>query len=65
MINSAYRTRQREMVNLAEFSLKNRLEWLNTKFHKRKGMQWTDTFTNKFKAHLDYIFINKNWINSI
>ena len=49
---------------LAEFSLENRLVCLNTKFQKRKGKLWTYTYPNNRKDQLDYILINKEWINS-
>ena len=58
-INSVNTALQTEMVNLAVFSFKNRLVYLNTKFQIRKGKLWTST-----KSHLDYIFINKKWINN-
>ena len=49
---------------LAEFSIENRLQCLNTKFQKRKGKLWTYSYPNNTKAQLDYILINKKWINS-
>ena len=47
-----------------EFSLKNRPTCLNTKFQKRDRKLWTYTDTNNVKAQIDYILINKKWINS-
>ena len=49
---------------LAEFGLKNGFVCQNTKFQKRKGKLWTYTNPNNSKVQLDYIFINKKWINS-
>ena len=37
---------------------------LNAKFQKRERTQWTYTYPNNSKAQLDYIFINKKWMNS-
>ena len=48
---------------LADFSLKNRLAYLNTKFPKGKDKLWAYTYPNNAKASLDYIFMNKKWIN--
>ena len=50
--------------HLAEFSLENGLVCLNTKYQKRKGKMWTYTYPNSTKAQLDYILLNKKWINS-
>ena len=44
--------------------LENELTCLNTKFQKRKGKLWTYTGTNNAKAQIDYILMNKKWINS-
>ena len=48
----------------ADFTLENRLTWLNTKFQTRKGKLWTYTFANYTKAQIDYVFMNKKWNNS-
>ena len=31
---------------------------------KKEGKLWTNTYSNNVKAQLDYIFTNKNWIDS-
>ena len=49
---------------LADFSLKNRLVCQNTKFQKRKVNYERTPIQINSKAQLDYIFINKKWINS-
>ena len=49
--------------HLRYFTLENRLTYLNTKFQKRKGKLWTNTYTNDTKAQIDYVFINKKWNN--
>ena len=41
-----------------------RLTCLNTNFQKREGKLWTHTYTNKSKAQIDYLFINRKWKNS-
>ena len=48
---------------LPNFSLKNSLACLNTKFPKRQKNLWTYTYPNNANAQLDYIFINKKWID--
>ena len=50
--------------HLAELSLENRLTYLNTKFQKRIGNLWTYTSANDAKTQIDYILINKKWINN-
>ena len=51
--------------HLMDFSLENGLKCLNTKFQKRRWKLWTYTYANKDKAQIDYIFMNKKWINGI
>ena len=58
LLNSSNRNGE----HLTESSLENRLTCLNTKFQKRKGKLWTNA--NNAKAQIDYILINKKWINS-
>ena len=48
----------------AEFSFGNRLACLNIKFPKSKGRLCTNTYPYNAQAHLDYILINKKWMNS-
>ena len=43
--------------------LENRLTCLNTKFQKRRGKLWTDTYANNAKAQIEYILMNKKWNN--
>ena len=50
--------------HLTDFTLENRLTYLNTKCQKRERKLWTDTYTNNTKAQIDYVFINKKWNNS-
>ena len=47
-----------------DFSLENKRAYLNTKFQKREGKLWTYAHPNNTKAKIDYILINKKWINS-
>ena len=37
---------------------------LTTKFQIKEGKLWTYTYPNNAKAKLDYILINKKWINN-
>ena len=50
----AYTTHQTEMG----------LVCLNTKFQKQEGKLWTYTYLNNAIAQLDYMHINKKWINN-
>ena len=61
---SLHNSSNRNRVHLTDFMLENRLTWLNTKFQKRKGKLWTYTYPNNTKAQIDYILMNKKWINS-
>ena len=38
---------------------------INTRFQKRKGKLWTHIYPNGDRAQLDYMIINKKWINSV
>ena len=49
---------------LTFFSFENSLSCLNTKLKKKKGKLWTYTYPSNTKVQIDYIFINKKWINS-
>ena len=50
--------------HLTDFSLENGLTCPNTKFQEREGKLLTYTCTNNAKAQIDYILMNKKWINS-
>ena len=47
-----------------DFTQKNGLTCLNTKFQKKKGNFWTYTYPNNAISQIDYIPTNKKWINS-
>ena len=49
--------------HLTGFSLENRLIFLNSKSQK-SGELWTHTYATNAKAQIDYMLINKKWINS-
>ena len=49
---------------LSDFEVEANLVCLNTRFEKDRNKQWTHIYPNGVKAQLDYIFINKKWINS-
>lgn len=49
---------------LLTFLLENNLQCMNTRFQKRPGKLWTHQSPNGDKAQLDYLFMNKKWINS-
>ena len=42
----------------------NRLVCLNTKFQKKQGKLWTQSYPNGAKAQPDYMLVNRKWINS-
>ena len=44
--------------------IENRLTCLNTSFQKREGKLWINTYANKSKTQIDYLFINRKWKNS-
>ena len=62
---SLHNSSNRNGEHLTDFTLENRLTWLNTKFQKRKGKLWTYTHANNAKAQIDNILINKKWNNSV
>ena len=61
---SYHDTTNRNGEYMTNFASENGLVCLNTRFMKRKGKLWTYTHPNGAKAQLDYLFINKKWINS-
>ena len=58
--NSSNRNRE----HLTDFTLENRLTCLSTKFQKKEGKLWTNSYANNTKAQIDFVFINKKWNNS-
>ena len=50
---SLHNSSNRNGKNLTDFTLKKRLTYLDTKFQKRKGKLWTNTYTNNAKAQID------------
>ena len=54
----------RNWEHLMDFTLENGLICLNTKFQKIKEKLWTYTYPKNPKAQLDYILMNKEWINT-
>ena len=65
--NSKYclhNTSNRNGQYLTDFSIENRLTYLNTNYQKREGKLWTYTYGNNNKAQIDFVFINKKWKNS-
>ena len=61
---SLHNTSNRNGQHLIDFMIESRLTCLNTNFQKREGKLWTHTYTNKSKAQIDYLFINRKWKNS-
>ena len=43
----------------------NGLVCLNTKFQKKQSKLWTHSYPNGAKVQLDYMFVNRKWINSV
>ena len=54
----------RNGILMEQLLIENSLHCLNTNFQKKKGKLWTHTHPNSFKAQLDFIIVNKKWINS-
>ena len=48
---------------LTDFTIENRLTYLNTSFQKKERKLWTYTYSNNTKAQMDYVLINKKWNN--
>ena len=61
---SLHEITNRNGEHLQTFLSENNLHCMNTRFQKRPGKLWTHRYPNGAKAQLDYIFINKKWINS-
>ena len=49
---SLHNSSNRNGEHITNFTLENRLAWLNTKFQKRKGKLWTYTYANNANQHL-------------
>ena len=62
---SLHSSSNRNGKHLTDFTLENRLTCLNTKFQKTKGKRWAYTCANNIKAQIDYVLMNKKWINSV
>ena len=62
---SLHNSSNRNREHLTDFTLENRLTYLNTKFQKRKRKVWIYTYANNTKAQIDYVFINKKWNNIV
>ena len=60
-----HRETNRNGQSLSDFITENELISLNTKFQKKPSKLWTHTYAHGMKAQLDYMFVNKKWINSI
>ena len=61
---SLHNSSNRNGQHQTDFTVENRLTYLNTNFQKREGKLWTYTYANNIKAQIDYVFINKKWKNS-
>ena len=60
-----HHTSNRNGEYLEHFLIENGLLCINTRFQKRKGKLWTHIYPNGDRAQLDYMIINKKWINSV
>ena len=61
---SLHNSAKRNEKHQTDFKLENSLTWPDTKFQKRKWKLWTYNYANKTKVQIDYILMNKKWINS-
>ena len=64
IINFAYATCPTDSEYQADFLLENKFAWLNTQFQRLDGKLWTYIYPNDTIALLDYMLINKKWINN-
>ena len=60
-----HHTSNRDGEYLEHFLIENGLLCINTPFQKRRGKLWTHTYPNGDIAQIDYMMINKKWINSV
>ena len=60
-----HHTSNRNGEYLEHFLIENGLLCINTPFQKRRGKLWTYTYPNGDIAQIDYMMINKKWINSV
>ena len=60
-----HHTSYRNGEYLEHFLIENGFLCINTRFQKRRGKLWTHTYPNGDRAQLDYMMINKKWINSV
>ena len=60
---SLHNSSNRNGEHLTDFTLENKITYLNTKFQKRKGKLWTNSNANNTKTQIDYVFIKKKWNN--
>ena len=50
---------------IKDFSLEKRLVRLDTKFQKREGKLWINTYPNNAETLQDYILISKKWTSGV
>ena len=60
-----HHTSNRDGEYLEHFLIENGLLCINTPFQKRRGKLWTYTYPNGDIAQIDYMMINKKWIDSV
>ena len=58
-------TSNRNGEYLEQFLIENSLLCIKTQFQKWRGKLWTLTYPMGDKSQLDYMMINKKWINSV
>ena len=61
--NSFHAVTNRNGEWLKDFLIENKLVCLNTFYQKRTGKKWTFTYPNSANAQIDFILINKKWVN--
>ena len=62
--HSFHTTTNRNGEHFNQYLLANSLYCLNTNFQKRTGKKWTHRSPNGHLSQIDYIAINKKWVNS-
>ena len=59
-----YKESNRNGEHLEKFLLENGMYCLNSRFRKKEGKLWTHCHPNGSKSQIDFLLLNKKWINS-
>ena len=62
---TCHHTSNRNGEYVEHFLIQNGMHCINTRFQKRRRKLWTHTYPNGDRKQLDYMMIDKKWINSV